>query len=303
MNIMSFIKTLLPSFKRGAVEADARQILSIVKKNVIPSFKKLAAVMGGKPFSGELGKKVEADVRRATAGNGTATALLFQLFTNLPAKLEYIIGVIDDEFEPDVSRDNMTYKQSTIVRFLELARFGLEYSMRMGSRLVVAEARLSQGRADEIDSQLTPNELKWLDANYRTWLQIIGLLSTPLVQLRSAIEKMPDVVISEMTAAADVQAIGLTKLDPLKMGFIGNLSSLNWNPIYHFRLMKAEYEVELLRASEKEAILLELQILELQQSHQQSQDPKLQQQIDYHTGRLQTLRVKIEQQREQFGLT
>ena len=302
MNVLDYLKTLLPGFKRGSVETDARQILDLTKRNVIPSFKKLAGLMHGKPFTTDLGKRVELDIQRAAAGRGTSADILFGMFQQLPPKLDYILKIIDEEFEPDVSRDNMTYKQSTIVRFLELARFGLDYSMRMGSRLVTAEARLMQDRAGEIDAQLTPAEVKWFDSNYKSWLQVVALLCTPLVQLRAAIEKMPNVVISEVTAAADEQAMGAHRLDPLRLGFSSG-SAMTWNPIYHFRLMRAELQIESLRASEKEAMVLELHILELQLAQQQAQDPKLQQQIEYHTGRLQTLRAKIQEAREEYGLT
>lgn len=302
MNILNYLKSLLPSFKRGSVESDARQLIQLAKKAIQPAFKRLAGVMAGKPFTSPLGVRVEADVRKAMGVSaGTAAPILLTAFTALVPKLEYILQVIDEEFEPDVSRDNMTYKQGTILRYLELVRFGMEYSMRMGTRLVAAEARHQLNRSAEIDSQLTPAEIKWFDANYKSWLQALGLIATPLLSLRQAIDKMPDVVIVPATAAADAQTAGAHRLDPLQLGFI-NTSSLAFNFIYHFRLMKSELEADALRAREREAQVLELRILELQQAYGQTQDPKLQQQIEYHTGRLQTLRVKIAQEIEKFGL-
>lgn len=302
MDILYYLKTLLPSFKRGAVEADARQLLQLTKKQVIPSFKKLHSVMGGKPFTSPLGNEFEADVRRACGvTNSTSPVLLMNLYNGLPAKLEYIINVIDEEFEPDISKDNMTYKQMAVVRFLEYTRFNLGYSMRMGARMVTAEARSQLNRVDEIDAQLTPAEKKWFDANRKAWLQTLGLLSTPLSRLRQAIDKIPEMIIVPDTAVGDMNQAGHHRVDPLRMNLI-SVSSLTMNPIYHFRLFKSEIEAILFRAREKEAQVLELHILELQQAYANTQDPKLQEQIEYHTGRLQSLHQQIEDDIQSYGL-
>jgi hypothetical protein len=141
-----------------------------------------------------------------------------------------------------------------------------------------------------------------MDDNLGSFLQIVGLLHVPLNNLRQALEKMPEVVVVPEKADTAEQLVGLDKLDPLRLGFI-NSSALDYNFIYHFRLMKAEAEVRHYKLMEKEAQALELRILELKEAYQNRQDPRLQQQLEYREGQLQRLRIEYNELTEEFGLT
>lgn len=305
MKLSQFVKSLLPSFKRSKVEVDLKQLEDILKKVVLPTLKKAVEVTRGEPLQSAMAVSVDIGVRKASGINSSAITLLgilYNMYAALLPKLDYIGKIIDDEFEPDLSRDNMTYKQLSIVRFLELARFGIDYGVRLTSRLLAAEARTRLNQTDRIDDQLTPSERKYMDDNLGSFLQIVGLLHVPLNNLRQALEKMPEVVVVPEKADTAEQLVGLDKLDPLRLGFI-NSSALDYNFIYHFRLMKAEAEVRHYKLMEKEAQALELRILELKEAYQNRQDPRLQQQLEYREGQLQRLRIEYNELTEEFGLT
>ncbi len=305
MKLSQFVKSLLPSFKRSKVEVDLKQLEDILKKVVLPTLKKAVEVTRGEPLQSAMAVSVDIGVRKASGINSSAISLLgilYNMYAALLPKLDYIGKIIDDEFEPDLSRDNMTYKQLSIVRFLELARFGIDYGVRLTSRLLAAEARTRLNQTDRIDDQLTPSERKYMDDNLGSFLQIVGLLHVPLNSLRQALEKMPEVVVVPEKADTAEQLVGLDKLDPLRLGFI-NSSALDYNFIYHFRLMKAEAEVRHYKLMEKEAQALELRILELKEAYQNRQDPRLQQQLEYREGQLQRLRIEYNELTEEFGLT
>ena len=305
MKLSQFVKSLLPSFKRSKVEVDLKQLEDILKKVVLPTLKKAVEVTRGEPLQSAMAVSVDIGVRKASGINSSAITLLgilYNMYAALLPKLDYIGKIIDDEFEPDLSRANMTYKQLSIVRFLELARFGIDYGVRLTSRLLAAEARTRLNQTDRIDDQLTPSERKYMDDNLGSFLQIVGLLHVPLNSLRQALEKMPEVVVVPEKADTAEQLVGLDKLDPLRLGFI-NSSALDYNFIYHFRLMKAEAEVRHYKLMEKEAQALELRILELKEAYQNRQDPRLQQQLEYREGQLQRLRIEYNELTEEFGLT
>ncbi len=305
MKLSQFVKSLLPSFKRSKVEVDLKQLEDILKKVVLPTLKKAVEVTRGEPLQSAMAVSVDIGVRKASGINSSAISLLgilYNMYAALLPKLDYIGKIIDDEFEPDLSRDNMTYKQLSIVRFLELARFGIDYGVRLTSRLLAAEARTRLNQTDRIDDQLTPSERKYMDDNLGSFLQVVGLLHVPLNSLRQALEKMPEVVVVPEKADTAEQLVGLDKLDPLRLGFI-NSSALDYNFIYHFRLMKAEAEVRHYKLMEKEAQALELGILELKEAYQNRQDPRLQQQLEYREGQLQRLRIEYNELTEEFGLT
>lgn len=302
MKIPQFLKTLLPIFGRSKVEIDIRQQQDIRKKLLMPQLKKVADLLRGAPFSSQLAAPVEAAISRLHGSRTNMIGILQSVYEQLGPKLDYISKIVDEEFESDIARDDMTYKQVQLIRYLELSRFSMEYTMRLVVRFVAAEARTRLNQLDRIDEQLTPAEKRWMEDNLQTYMQILGLLMVPQNKLRQAIENMPELTVQSGDSAATAGVAGSHNLDPLQMGFI-NTSALTWNPIYHFRLYLSEMEVEHYQLLEKEVLALELRILELKNTLEQRNDARLEQQIERREAQLSTARVKYNQQTEKYGLT
>lgn len=300
MNIRNFLTSLLPIFGRSHVEIDIRQQQDIRKKLLLPQLKKLDGVLKGATFTSDLAKPVEAAIQRLHGSRMNMVSILYAIYDALGSKLDYLSKVVDEEFDKDISRDDMTYKQVQIVRYLELSRFSMEYTMRVLNRFLAAEARTRLNQLERIDEQLTPAEIRWMGDNLDTYLQVLSLLLVPQIKLRQAIENMPELLVKTEDGGAGHGLAG-AGADPLKMNFI-NSSALNWNPIYHIRLYIAEMEVEHYQLLEKEIITLELRILELAAAKEERQDARLEQQIERREAQLAAARVKYHQQTEKYGL-
>lgn len=305
MKIIQYVAQLLPSFQRSKVEVDVQQQQDTLKKFLIPMLKKAAELFHNRPFTTELARPVEEAIRRATgvhATNVNMVQILLSLYQSLGAKLDFVAKIIDTEFEQDLSRDDMTYKQVQLIRYLELSRFSMEYTFRLLNRFVAAEARMRLNQPERIDEQLTPAEKKWMDANLAVYIQVLTLLNIPLMQIRTAIETMPEVTVVPATADQTMMSVGVNKLDPLRMNFI-NTSALNYNPIYHFRLHRAELEVEHVKLLQRESMALELRLLELRDAFNERQDARVQEQIIYREGQLSRLRKEYHALTTEYGLT
>ncbi|MDH2154360.1 hypothetical protein [Stenotrophomonas sp. GD03657] len=300
MNIRNFLTSLLPIFGRSHVEIDIRQQQDIRKKLLLPQLKKLDTVLKGAPFTSDLAKPVEAAIQRLHGSRMNMVSILLAIYEALGSKLDYLSKVVDEEFDKDISRDDMTYKQVQIVRYLELSRFSMEYTMRLLNRFLAAEARTRLNQLERIDEQLTPAEIRWMSDNLETYMQVLSLLLVPQIKLRQAIENMPELLVKAEDGGAG-QGLAGHNADPLKMNFI-NSSALNWNPIYHIRLYIAEMEVEHYQLLEKEILTLELRILELVAAKEERQDARLEQQIERREAQLAAARVKYHQQTEKYGL-
>jgi hypothetical protein len=304
MKIVQYVAGLLPSFQRSKVEIDAQQQQDILKRYLLPSLKKAAELMAGRPFSTELARPVEEAIRRVSgvhSGNVNMVSILLTMYQALSQKLEFVAKIIESEFEQDLSRDDMTYKQLQLIRYLELSRFSMEYTFRLVSRLLAAEARVRLNQPERIDEQLTPAEIKWMEQNLATYIQVLALLHIPTIQMRTAIQNMPEVTIVPASADATAATVGLHRLDPLRMNFI-NTNALSYNPIYHIRLMKSEMEVEHLKLLEKESMALELRLLELRNAYADRQDARVEQQIVYREGQLSRLRTEYHALTTEYGL-
>ena len=305
MKILDTLKGYLPIFGRSKIETDVRQQRDTLKKHLLPMLKRITDLLAGAPFSSALAAPVEDAIRRAAGLGGqrnNMASILFGMYSMLPAKLDYIAKIVDEEFEADISRDDMTYKQLQLIRYLELSRFSMEYTYRLLNRFLAAESRTRLNQLDRIDEQLTPAELKWMEANLQAYVDTIALLHVPMVRLRAAIENMPEITVKSVDSDATAITVGAGKLDPLRMNFI-NSNALNWNPLYHIRLIKAEMEVAHYQLLEKEATSLELRILELKAAYEAREDARLQDSIQKREAQLSRVRAEYHKLTDEYGLS
>lgn len=301
MKILNFLKTLLPIFGRSKVETDIKQQQDLLKKSLLPFLKRMVDQFHGHPFSADLALPLETAFRRMGGGNSTIVSVLYNIYQQLPAKLDYIGKAVEEEFEVDISRDDLTYKQLQLIRFLEFSRFSVEYTMRLLGRLVAAESRHRLNQQDRIDEQLTPAEIRWLELNLQTYMQILPLLATPMVKFRSALESMPELTVQSGEEGAAGTTFGAAKVDPLQMNFI-NTNAMNFNLLYHYRLWRAEMEVAHYQLLQQEILALELRLLELKSAQQERQDARLEQQIERREAQLSRTRAQYYEMTEQYGL-
>ena len=304
MNFLKFVTMLLPTFKRSKIEVDIRQLQDLVKKSALPALKKAMDATRNKPLTSPLAQELEPRLRKASGIHSNVMPvlqILYNMYASLLPKLDYISKIVDEEFEPDLARENMTYKQVTIVQFLEYAQFGVEYGLRLTNRLIAAEARFQLNQGDRVDDQLTPAQKQWFKDNEQSFWAVVGLLHIPPMQLRQALEKMPEVIVQPENDDLRRHVSGTAKVDPLGLNFL-NVSARVLNPIYHIRLAKAELEAQSYEMLEEEAKVLELRLLELKQAYEERQDPKLAETIQYYEGLLTRRREEYNEQTVRYGL-
>jgi len=299
MKIKQFFASLLPSFGRDQISEDIEALSDHLKSRLVPSLKTAATVQRGKGFKSKVAQNFDGvfamtlpQYKRHGFIEGT-----YAIFNDLQPKLSILETYVSKEFNRDVTKDAMTYRKAAVLRYLEIANFATEYASRSLLRFLAAESAAVLGDEDKIDAHLAPNELKWLSDNQNAYLKSLVMLSYPTAQAERALENIPDITIVEDKVDVVTQTVGADKLDPFKMGLI----SANWNPIYHVRMVVAEYQTELYKARVEEKRALEFRILQLKKAYEGNRDAALQKQIDYNEGRLETLKFKLAQTAERYA--
>jgi hypothetical protein len=291
MKILQYFMSLLPFFERSRISEDVDQLRSELHDTLLPEYKKAAALMAGKQFVSAPARlfndlfamELPAYKRFGFIGG------LGKFFETLPSKLDVIQSLVDTGFAKDVTKDAMSYRQASVLRYLELARFATTYANRLLIRMLAAESATVLNKAAMVDSDLSPAEVEWFKANQAAFLQTLKVLDVPAEQLSATLQSIPDVTIVPEKASVVKSTVGEPQIDPLRMGLI----SANKNIIYHFRLHVAEWQVRKYKVKEEEKRQLEYRILELKEAYAGKQDPKLQQAIQYSTGRLQKLTYEL----------
>lgn len=302
MKILKFLGSLLPSFERSRVSEDVASLREEVVENIIPSAHAAAALTRGKKIQSSFGQNWSALFWAVLKeGPRLKDRNFFDgvewLFHSIPDKLDVINKLVDEMFAKDVTRDTMTYRKASVIRYLEIVRFCAEYASRGMLRLLAAEANIAEGKPEAVDAQLTPAELAWFNNNQAAFFDSLRILQISPSDLQQTIDSIPDVTVVPEKASMIRETVGENNLDPMRLGLL----NARHNPIYHIRMMTAEHQVRKYKAKKEEKRLLELRILRLKEAYQSKQDPRLSQQIEYNEGRLQRLNYELDQEAQQFA--
>lgn len=298
MNILKSFASLLSLFDRSRISEDIDQLRSEIKDNLLPEYTKAAALVGNrqwqapsaKAFNDLFGYDFPAH-RRDGFLKG-----IEKIFVSMPEKLAVVEDLVGS-FSKDVAKDALTYRQASVIRWLEIARFATTYAVRSLIRQLGNESAAVLGKTGDFDKGLTAAELAWFKANEQAFFQALKVIDVSPDQLGQSLASIPDVTIVGDKVGQVKATLGEAAIDPLKMGLI----SATKNPIYHVRMAIAEWQVRRFKAKEEEKKQLQFRILELKEAYANKQDPKLQQAIEYSQGRLQKLTYELQEMQEDLA--
>lgn len=291
MKIVQYLLSLLPFFERSRINSDIERLRGEVNDSLLPSFKKASQLIqgrdptspGAKAINNMVGLEMPAYKRYGFIG------AVSRIFDKVPAQLDALTQLVDANFGKDVIRESLSYRQTSILRYLELLSFASEYATRALNRYLANETSAHLNR--EADIEFAPAELEWLKVHQPAFFQTLKLLDMSAEGLVNALQSIPDVTVVPEKAPVLKATLGEKSLDPLNMGLI----SARKYPLYHLRMHIAEWEVRKFKRKEEEKKQLEYRILELKEAMAGKQDPRLQQALDYSQGRLQKLTYELDQ--------
>lgn len=307
MSILTYIRNLLPSFKKDRVIEDARIIRSELETVSIPSYKEAEKVFTKYTFSSkEMQDYINIFNRnlKSSTAFGNKDNIVVSIRKGLEAllqNLETVEGKLEKHLEDDVIAEGITCLKANLIQCLEGISFVSKYSYKFLNFIYVAETAAIDGNSQQAISEcFSPAEIDYIEKSFVPFCIALGALTGTKAEFEKTIDRIPDIAITSSNSDAVAHTIDKSKLSPFDMnGLIqGSNQSVFGNPIYHFGLMVAEYQANRYKVSKETKKVLELRLLNLEMVKQKSPDAKLQKEIEYIQSRVQGLDYKIKKMEE-----
>lgn len=304
MKPWNFIQSLLPNFSRMTALDDCRLTKLEITTVTQPAYENAMRIFGNRKFLyPELAQDFEIYKRqvRPQAAPNTVVAIE-RSFKTMLSTLDMIERLIEKNYTDDIAGAGLTYQKASTLQMLESIAFASKYARRYLNYIMVAETSFiedDQGMAatTDIGAAILPADVRWLKDNFISFCSVMLTLSRPTQAIEADLARVPDVTITEQNAKTLAASTGEARLDPFAHGIV----PLAMNPIYHTRLVVAEWQVDRLNTAKEEKKLLELRKLRMERAMAGKKDASLEKQIEYVQGRIENLDAHIRQKEKQYA--
>lgn len=294
MKFAEYLKQLLPFFGKDRVIEDARITRNELVGVAIPSYE-LAMEVFKTSLSSKRVLGYAAQYKMVMGGHkNTFVADILERLKKLPKVLDAIDGELARGFEDKVVADAITLHKANVLRVLEGLGFLSKYSISLLNAIYVEETT-AFGKSHQPASDVSNGELARLDKFFMDFCQILKSISS--VAMPTAVFKeIPESKLADMDNLR--QVFGDKKVDPFNMFTTTNFKG---NPIYFFRTLVAEQQMDRYKHTQEQKKLLELRLLHLQRRQQNNPDAGLERDIEVVSARVATLAEKLRKQEESFA--
>jgi hypothetical protein len=296
MNLLSYIKGLLPSFSKNAITESCQMSQASIREHTLPAYVSAEQLFKGQKFKSKQMQDFSA-VFAKSAGKGSAN-----MVSTIKDRLENTLlilnlvsqnaGTIYSEVEANIA---LTYVKLTYLRLVESAEFANTYARKFLNYAYVLETAQAEEHVS-VQRALAPAEVLWLENGFLDFCACMKTLGMDTKAIELAVSGMPDAGITEMTERILPSTMGLSKVDPFQMRHL----SAAVNPFYYFGMLSAERQAKRYKGAKEELELLQLRKLNLEKLHDKVQDAKLQKEIDYLENRVSSLNFEINKMQEEY---
>jgi hypothetical protein len=285
LRIIDYIKALLPRLDKSKVQEDLRVTSSELSNAVIPTYQNAAEYF-------KLNKIKSDEAKNLTSifyshfnlqGGGKKSSLVEEISKRLPAfkdNTDYVLEQAEELFEKDIIKEGLTAKKAILLRAADYTSFVSRYSLDLLNYLYAVESK-AMGKGDP----LPPATIKYITSNISKFAIMLSDYSVPNKDFRKLVLDVPEINIGNKNAAATSALFGNSSVDPFSasqvQGFV--------NPIYHVRLMEAEWQASRYKANKEKKKLIEMQLLHLKLLNDGKSDPKIEEEIEYLQSRVDKL--------------
>lgn len=294
MFIMEFVKKLLPRLDKDEVLNDISITKVELSGTVLPAYQ--AARLCFKPKglkSNEVKELQKVFLRNLKISSyrrqENFIADIAECLPMLIQNLDYVEEECEKLFNADIIRDGLTAKKAMLIRSADQIAFMSRYMVDLLNLIYTLEAKA-------VSSELTSG-FEGAEKVSRSVMQNIAafgtLMSAYAVEPKS-FEKsyisVPDVVINEETSDKVAGVYDKSELDPFDSSFLSNFVG---SPIYHTRMLFAEWQANRYRNFDDTKKMLELRLTHLRMMYEDKSSPGLEKEIAYVQKRVDDLAYKM----------
>lgn len=291
MKITQFMATLAPSFTKDTLLEEYEDVQKQLNQINLPLLEGAMKNLSRFHFKSSLAEKMEESlfdgikVKRYPNFIGGFTEVCKRMRDQMPV----IERLIDEHFELDISSHAMTIQRINILQYVPVMSFTLRYMRAFMNYAVSLEVNASSDSPEPV-FDLIPADRDWLARHREAFIDSVSVVYKRGANLEKVFEAMPDINIDPSNAKIVEQTQGGVA-DPLGMGFI----PLIINPIFHFRKMVMNYQVERYHLAKAEHDMLQRKLHNLRMISEGRNDAKTQRDIRYtEEQRVRPLAQKIQ---------
>lgn len=296
MNIIETIRSFIPYFKKDTLLEDLDITLQLIPECII-AYKKAEDDFPNK-FKNNIVSGLSTDyfrdIRTKIKGskNNLISDILLRL-ENTQVNLKSIEKLATELLENDIIKEGLTAKKANYIQVASYGSFIAEFSLDLLNYIYILETYNKS--SNNIPGDLPKGKKEYIHLNIYEFGRILNILGKENKDFIQDIDKIPEIVINETTEKTVLSVYGNDKLNlfgnSIRSGFEGN-------PIYHVRLMIAEYQANKFKRNKDLLQQLQLRKLDLESQSRNEISPSVQKQIELISDRIEILEAKIRRETE-----
>lgn len=244
-----------------------------------------------KNYKGSISK----DAKQYNNDSSKVLAIMAGGLTNAIEIMDTLSDIADKNLPDVIVRNGSSVKTAAIIKVNEIARNALDSSVTILKYISIFETNIITG--DKNNRLLTNVELKSIKSTVTNNASSIAYFKDlKISNFKSDLAKITDDVIITQDSDEVTDSLinkGMSKIHtisdiPVVSNFIGN-------PIYHLRLIIADYQIDKHNKRKEYKKTLELKLLYLKSLSKGEENPNLEKQIDYYEKKVAKLTYKLRQ--------
>ncbi len=296
MSIVSFIKTLVPGLERNEVKEDIRITKKEIDDKSIPLYSDAAKYFIRTPFRSKKTEELNNTFMRALGKSREYKNMLDaanQLMPEVSANLTFLEEQMDSVFAEKIISSAVTYKKAIILRALDYIGFVSIYSLNLLT-LVYHYENEGNDLGGYSDIEISPVRIKTIETNVANFARILKVYGVSHSNFQNIYKSLPDVKLNDefINAISELKEKNLDELGIVTaQGFEGN-------PVYHYRLMFAEWQANRYKLNKEKKKYLELRLMQLKMKNDNEEDPGLDKEVKYLSERIEKLEYWLHKQED-----
>lgn len=298
LNIITFIKSLLPSFSKSDFETDMEvSIESISTVNEV--YTSLEEIHKVAPFASKETKEIvkqfyselnKIDHKVKLSPNENFASDILTLFKNIKLNGDYLFKEISDAVNDVVISQALTAYKANLLRSVGHYYFMTKFALDLSNFFYVSEAEHSDMAVSK-EYKLNKKQKELISKNIWIFARMVALYGESHERFIKRLKDINEIMLPKEEVENVVDFYTSSKVDMfdnLPSGFVGS-------PIYSLRLVFAEWEADRYRRLRDQKKLLELRYIHMKLMKENgSNDINLEKEIEHIQKRLTDLDYQLD---------
>lgn len=290
MIFSDYVGSMVPSSTKTKIIADLESARDEFKNQVEPSYKTFQAQFGGYEFKADALRLVDGlftEEFKHKSRDNFITNSFDKALVNIPAKIDSVIRMLEDNLTADILRDALTLRQANLLQLSEVLSFTVRFSRRLLNYVISVETD-NAGTSGKPSLSMKPAEVNWIQRNIPHYIVALNMIATGEAKFKEVMEKIPDVLLRQGEVDSTVRLVG-PAADPLNFNFI----PVVLNPFYHIGMRIAEYQAARYHEAKHEQQVIAAKILYLRSKLDGREDAKRESIIERYEDLLGRMTYKL----------